>query len=180
MWLARLAGGITRIRVRLRIAVVAMLLLVVALGAAGAAGSGGVDQPIAFNHRKHTQDLQLGCEFCHPNVQTGAHPGLPGLDTCALCHQATQGTSPEAARVTAYVEQQRPLVFAKLFRLPPHVFYTHRRHVGIAALTCDNCHGDIALSTRPPRRPLVRIRMGFCLDCHRRMGQTVDCAACHR
>lgn len=180
MWSARLAGGLSWIRVEPRFAVLVIVLLLVALGAAVAAGSGGVDQPIAFNHRKHTQDLQLGCEFCHPYVQTGAHPGLPGLDTCAPCHQAVQGTSSEAARLTGYVEQQRPLAFAKLFRLPTHVFYTHRRHVGIAALGCDNCHGDIALSTRPPRRPLVRIRMGFCLDCHRRTEQTLDCVACHR
>lgn len=180
MWLAWLAAGASRARLGPRFAVLATVLLLVALGAAVAAGSGGVDQPVAFNHRKHTQDLQLGCEFCHPYVRTGAHPGLPDLDTCAPCHQAVQGTSPEAARLTAYVEQRRPLAFAKLFRLPPHVFYTHRRHVGIAELTCDNCHGVIAVSTRPPRRPLVRIRMGFCLDCHRRTGQTLDCVACHR
>ncbi len=141
---------------------------------------GGTTQPIAFNHRKHTQDLQLDCELCHPSVKTGHHPGLPSQETCAMCHQARQGTSPEAAKVTAYVTSGRPLVFRKLFALPPYVFYTHRRHVGIARLACRNCHGDIALTTSPPRHPLVRITMNFCLDCHRRMHQTTDCIACHR
>ncbi len=140
----------------------------------------GVVQPIAFNHRKHTQDLKLACEFCHQYVKTGAHPGLPSAETCAMCHQVPLGTSPEAAKLTTLISQGRPVVFVKTFRLPPYVFYTHRRHVGIANLACTNCHGGIALTTRPPARPLVRIRMQLCLDCHQRMHQTTDCVACHR
>ena len=159
--------------------VVAALALVVAVARA-LAGNPGVVQPIAFNHRKHTQDLQLGCELCHPRVRIGAHPGLPALETCAMCHQAQQGTSAEAARVTELVTAGRPLVFVKLFRLPPHVYYTHRRHVGIADLECRNCHGDIALTTTPPRRPLVKIRMANCIACHRAQRQSTDCNACHR
>jgi hypothetical protein len=157
-------------------------IVIVAFGLAVgvAAARRGVGQPIAFNHRKHTQDLQLECELCHPYVKTGHHPGLPSLETCAMCHQARQGTSREAAKVTDYVSSGRPLVFHKLFSLPPHVFYTHRRHVGIAKLACRNCHGDIALTTTPPRRPLVTIRMAFCLDCHQKMRQTTDCIGCHR
>ena len=158
------------------------MLAVTAIGLAAGAGAvrRGVTQPIAFNHRKHTRDLQLDCELCHPYVKTGHHPGLPSLETCAMCHQNRQGTSAEAAKVTAYVTSGRPLVFRKLFSLAPYVFYTHRRHVGIAQLACRNCHGDIALTTTPPRSPLVRVRMALCLDCHRRMHQTTDCIACHR
>lgn len=139
-----------------------------------------VPQPIAFNHRKHTQDLGLQCELCHRYVRTGAHAGLPGLETCALCHLARQGTSPEAARVTELVAQKAPLQFNKLFRLPAHVFYTHRRHAGIARLECSGCHGAIAETERPPERALVSISMAFCLDCHRRRAVTLDCNACHR
>ena len=173
-----LASAWLRGRRRTAIVVAALALLVAV--ARALAGNPGVVQPIAFNHRKHTQDLGLGCELCHARVRTGAHPGLPALETCAMCHQALQGTSAEAARVTELVTAGRPLVFAKLFRLPAHVLYTHRRHVGIANLECRNCHGDIALTTTPPRRPLVRITMAYCLDCHRRSGQTTDCIACHR
>lgn len=150
-----------------------VLLLVVKAGAP-------VPQPVAFNHRKHTQDLGLQCELCHPYVRTGAHAGLPGVETCSICHLARQGTSEEAARITELITQGAPLQFNKLFRLPAHVFYTHRRHAGIAQLECVNCHGAIAETERPPDRPLVSISMGFCLDCHRRRGQTLDCNACHR
>lgn len=177
-WLSRLGAALGTRRVAL--SVVAAVLLALSGAAAAVTYGGGVAQPIAFNHRKHTQDLQLDCEFCHPYVRTGAHPGLPSLETCAMCHQAPQGTSREAARVTELVAQGRPVSFAKLFRLPPHVFYTHRRHVGLGGLECRSCHGDIALTTRPPRRPLVNVQMGFCLDCHRRTGQTLDCIGCHR
>lgn len=139
-----------------------------------------VAQPLAFNHLKHTQDLSLGCEFCHPYVNTGRHAGLPNRDTCGICHQVQQGESAEAARVTQLLTQGEPLQFNKLFRLPAHVNYTHRRHVGIAKLECERCHGGIATTDRPPARPLVAVSMDFCLACHRASGQSLDCVACHR
>lgn len=151
---------------------------VVLLGAASCQAP--VPQPVAFNHLKHTKDLGLGCEFCHQQVGTGAHAGLPGAVTCQMCHQAVQGSSPEAARVTALLTAGDPLRFNKLFRLPLHVYYSHRRHVGIAELECRNCHGAIATTQRPPGQALVRIKMAFCLDCHRAKGQSLDCNACHR
>ena len=142
--------------------------------------SAPVPQPVAFNHRKHTQDLNLSCEFCHVYVKKGAHAGLPDAQTCTMCHRTPQGTSAEAARVTTLLADGDPLTFNKLFGLAPHVFYTHRRHVGIAELECRSCHGDIAETERPPDRALVRIDMDFCMDCHREQGQTLNCNACHR
>ncbi len=139
-----------------------------------------VPQPVAFNHLKHTSDLGLACDFCHEYVRTGAHAGLPDAGTCSMCHRAPQGDSAEAARVTELLEAGDPLRFNKLFHLPDHVFYTHRRHVGIAELECGNCHGAIAETERPPERALVRISMDSCMDCHRDRGQTLDCNACHR
>jgi len=160
---------------------VVMLFVAILIVVPVAAGrSAPTPQPVAFNHRKHTQDLGLDCSFCHVYVQTGAHAGLPTADICAMCHSAPQGTSPEAARVTQLLQQGDSLHFNKLFRLPTHVFYTHRRHVGLGKLECQNCHGAIATTERPPPRPLVKITMSYCLDCHREKGQTLECTACHR
>ncbi|MEN8145634.1 MAG: cytochrome c3 family protein [Gemmatimonadota bacterium] len=139
-----------------------------------------VGQPIAFNHLKHTEELSLNCEFCHKYVRSGAHAGLPGAETCSLCHRAVQGTSEEAARVTELLTAGGPILFNKLFRLPDHVFYTHRRHAGIGELECQTCHGEIAGTESPPPRPLVNVSMDFCIDCHEERDQTVDCNACHR
>jgi len=139
-----------------------------------------VPQPVAFNHLKHTKDLELDCSDCHAYVKTGTHAGLPDAEACQLCHETQQGSSPEAARVTTLLAKGDPLRFNKLFRLAPHVYYSHRRHVGIAQLECRSCHGDIADTQRPPAQPLVRINMKLCMDCHRAKGQSLDCVSCHR
>lgn len=163
-------------RLKIVIAVLAVLLLLSPLLGRRAT----TPQPIAFNHLKHTQELELECDFCHSYVQTGAHAGLPGAETCSLCHSMPQGTSEEAARVTALLEEGDPLRFNKLFRMPDHVFYTHRRHVGVGGIECQLCHGAIAETERPPGRPLVNISMDFCMNCHIEQEQTLDCNACHR
>lgn len=139
-----------------------------------------VAQPVAFNHLKHTDQLKIACQLCHQNVTTGAHAGLPSAQICVMCHQVRQGTSPEAARLTVLLAGGDPLRFNKLFHLAPYVRFTHRRHVGIAKLPCQDCHGTIAETERPPERPLLTIKMQVCLDCHEKKGQTVDCVACHR
>ncbi len=167
-----------------RSVVLALLLLATAAAALAVVREANrgppVRQPIAFNHRKHTRDLGLACDFCHQYVRVGAHAGLPGAEICSLCHSVPQGESEEAARVTALITQGAPLKFNKLFRLPSHVFYTHRRHVGIGELECQECHGAIADTERPPERPLVSMTMDYCLDCHRQREETLDCNACHR
>lgn len=142
--------------------------------------SPAVPQPIAFNHRVHIEGEGLDCDFCHEYVRDGAHAGLPNAEICSECHDTPQGKSEEAARVTELIDRGQPLRFNKLFRLPDHVFYTHRRHVGIGELECQECHGDIATTELPPERPLVSMSMEYCMDCHRERGETLDCNACHR
>jgi len=178
-WMRTLRAAAQRVG-RLRFGVVTLALLAVLWFVFQGVRSRPVPQPIAFNHLKHAGELGLACEFCHPFVTSGAHAGLPEGDTCAMCHRAIQGSSEEAARVTEIIQSGGAIRFNKLFAMPDHVFYTHRRHVGIAELPCAECHGSIAETTRPPRGPLVRITMDKCLDCHRETGQTLNCNACHR
>ncbi len=179
LWRPGILDGLRSAVVRGVLLAVTLLLAAALLSVIARRGS-PVPQPVAFNHQKHTRDLGLQCEFCHPYVRTGAHAGLPDAARCSLCHSVPQGESKEAARVTELIAQGDPLQFNKLFGLPADVFYTHRRHVGIAELECRNCHGAIAETERPPERPLVRVSMDFCLECHRKQGQTLDCNACHR
>jgi hypothetical protein len=172
-WLASAGRGKAALKIGL-LALAAALLVAIPLR------TPPVAQPVAFNHRKHTKDLKFECQFCHQHVTTSAHAGLPDAKVCVMCHQVRRGTSPEAARVTELLARGDSLRFQKLFRLPSHVNFTHRRHVGIATLPCENCHGAISDTERPPERPLVTIRMAVCLDCHRAKGQSLDCIACHR
>jgi hypothetical protein len=176
----RFRGILSRLRKPRILLLFGGALLITVAVAEGLRQGPPVRQPIAFNHHKHTSDLGLACDFCHKYVRTGAHAGLPGAETCGMCHQAPQGTTAEAARVTQLLAAGDPLRFNKLFGLPDHVFYTHRRHVGIAELECSSCHGEIAGTERPPARALVRMTMDACMDCHRERGQTLDCNACHR
>lgn len=139
-----------------------------------------VEQPIAFNHRKHVEEVGMECGDCHLYFETGEHSGLPALSLCLECHEEAVTDSPEEEKIRQLAEAGRDDVFRKLFRLPDHAFYSHRRHVGAAGIDCTVCHGDIAASTSPPPVPAIRITMDFCLDCHRNSGTAVDCTDCHR
>lgn len=159
------------------------------LAMAGAGFAGGrivarpverVAQPIAFDHRKHTKELELECSTCHEYYATAAHSGLPALETCLGCHGEALTDSPEEKKLLALAGQTPEPVFRKLFRLPDHVYYSHRRHVTDAGIACETCHGDIAATSVPPARPLRRITMDTCVDCHARKSVKTDCGNCHR
>lgn len=161
--------------------------IVVMAGALGYAGgrvafrpSQMVSQPIAFNHLKHVEEAGLGCEVCHEGCQTGGHARLPALETCLQCHESSETDNPELRKLAEFAAAGQDVVFRKTFRLPDNVFYSHRRHAGIAALPCETCHGAIAKTTEPPARPLVRVTMEFCMDCHQEHAVAMDCTRCHR
>jgi len=137
-------------------------------------------QPIAFNHQKHAGELAIECETCHEYLKVGQHAGLPMLSTCMGCHEEAQTQSPEEQKIRDLAAKGENDVFRKLFRLPDHAFYSHRRHAIVAKIPCATCHGGLAETTTPPTRPLVRIDMDFCIDCHRRQSASTDCTRCHR
>jgi cytochrome c553 len=141
---------------------------------------GAVVQPIAFSHKKHVQELEIGCKECHQYYETSQHSGLPTLTTCKGCHEEPLTDKPEERKIQTLAGEGQDDVFRKLFRLPDHSYYSHRRHVTVAGIACETCHGGIAHTTDPPEAPLVRITMGFCLDCHQRSGVSSDCTRCHR
>jgi hypothetical protein len=159
----------------------------VALAAAGfAAGRSAlrpteaVAQPIQFNHQKHVKEVELECTTCHEYATTGAHSGLPSLSTCQGCHSEALTKSPEEQKLLELIATDPQPQFKKLFRLPDHAYYSHRRHVVAGALACGTCHGGIADTTAPPRYPLVRITMATCTSCHAEKGVATGCTDCHR
>jgi hypothetical protein len=165
-----------------RLAIGALALVTGVLGfAAGRTAlrpEGHASQPIAFNHQKHVKDVGLECSVCHEYFSTSAHSGLPSLALCKGCHAEPLSKSAEEQKL---IVMREPLPsFQKLFRLPDHARYSHRRHVGSAKLACETCHGAIAGTTRPPASPLVRITMATCTGCHAERGVKTDCTSCHR
>ena len=159
--------------------------LIVSLMAAGGFVAGrvglrpklSVTQPISFNHRMHVEILE--CENCHQFFGESEHSGLPELTLCLDCHEEPQTDSAEEERIRELAAAGQTEIFRKLFRLPDHVFYSHRRHVVIAGLECEACHGAIAETEAPPQQPLMRITMDFCLECHLRDDVPSDCTRCH-
>jgi len=138
-----------------------------------------IRQPIAFNHRKHVKENGMACSDCHTSYQTETFSGLPGADTCSLCHGQMQGKSAEERKLVALLSAGGEPQWRTLFRQPPHIFYSHRRHVMKAGIACETCHGAIANTTTPPTA-VRRLKMADCIDCHERRGVATDCTTCHR
>ena len=167
-----------------RAAALGFLVFLFAGGAAmtlgsGRAPGGPVDQPIAFNHAKHVKELDMACSTCHAYYEKESFSGIPGSDVCVSCHAEAQGKSAEEAKLVELLTSGAPLAWKPLFRQPPHVFYSHRRHVVVAKLDCTACHGAIAETSTPPRR-VKKLVMDDCLGCHRQKGVSTDCTTCHR
>jgi hypothetical protein len=164
-----------------------MVGAVVAVGFAGGFAAGRamfrpvakVVQPIAFNHQTHAGELEMPCDLCHEFYPTSEHSGLPALTTCLDCHEEAVTESAEEQKIRDLAEAGELDVFRKLFRLPDHAFYSHRRHAEIGEIPCETCHGEIAATTTPPEHPLVRITMDFCIDCHEREQVRAECTSCH-
>ncbi len=150
-------------------------MCVLALGCAD-----DIVQPIAFSHHIHTVDQEIACIDCHQYNETQEHSGMPTLEVCGECHDEAQGEAPEEKKILAAVKDGIEPQWQRLFRMPDHVFYSHRRHVVLAKLACSECHGTMGKSARPPARPPVALTMSFCIDCHERTGADTDCVACHR
>ncbi len=137
------------------------------------------EQPIAFNHRLHVEDLDLVCLDCHEHYESETYSGLPSAEVCGFCHEEAQGESAEEQKLVELLAAGVSPEWQPLFRQPPHVFYSHSRHVVVAGLECEACHGTIAESEAPPSRVDV-LTMEECLECHVREGASQNCTACHR
>ena len=44
------------------------------------------EQPIAFSHRLHADELQIHCQYCHDAAAESRHAGIPSGDACMRCH----------------------------------------------------------------------------------------------
>jgi class III cytochrome C family protein/cytochrome c7-like protein len=166
-----------------RLAIAAFVICFVAAAAVGFVTgefrSPSTDQPIAFNHKKHVVDNQIGCSTCHTGFESEMFAGLPDADTCSTCHAEPQGKSAEEAKLVRMLHDQKPLIWNSVFREPSHVFYSHRRHVVTAQIKCERCHGDFAQVTSPPRS-MRRLKMADCIACHQERNVSVECTTCHR
>jgi len=143
-----------------------------------------VIQPIPFNHRIHVAN-ELTCDTCHESVMEKALAGIPRVAVCMDCHSDDITENPAAKpyidTIRRYAAAGDEIPWVRLYTLPQHVYYSHRRHTTIAGLGCPTCHGDIGESEKPPEYPVARtLEMDNCMECHQRLGAENQCAWCHR
>jgi hypothetical protein len=190
-----------RARLGLGLAVMAVLVW----GAWGLLAGASVTQPIEFPHKTHLElkDPKLECTTCHDRAAKSAAAGRPSTKKCLSCHSGAEAKSAEEKKLQAFGENGREIPWQRVWRLPSHVFFSHRTHVALATVRCQTCHGPMETLTRPPARPLKVLAMNDCIGCHERwrwppdpdqqeqatgrVEQTstarrvsTDCNACHR
>jgi hypothetical protein len=159
------------------IRVLALLVAALLLDACDQAPA--VVQPIQFSHKAHVEK-GLPCDGCHQFVEKTAFAGMPSTETCMMCHQTAITDNPEEEKVRQYAEKSVQIPWQRVYEVPGHVYFSHRRHVTLGRIECVRCHGNVGESAAPITVAALPISMNRCLDCHEQHDAASDCDACHR
>ena len=107
------------------------------------------------------------------------------------CHKIARTDKPEIQKLTQYYEENKPIPWKRVHKLPEHVYFNHSVHVN-KGLKCQECHGEIQnMAVVGQQKPFM---MSNCLECHRTAPEKYphltkltglgygpeNCAACHR
>ncbi|MBI4544455.1 MAG: cytochrome c3 family protein [Gemmatimonadetes bacterium] len=139
------------------------------------------EQPIAFPHDLHAGTNQIPCMYCHYTADRSPAAGIPAVQACAGCHlpggvPMIAADKPEVRKLIAYWRQKKPIPWVRIHDLPDHVHFPHMMHVN-AGVLCQDCHGPV--ETMKEIEQVASLRMGWCIDCHRKRQARTDCFVCH-
>ncbi|MFQ6607416.1 MAG: cytochrome c3 family protein [Fidelibacterota bacterium] len=137
-------------------------------------------QPLLFNHKVHIVDQDMDCETCHAQVSIHARATLPSVKTCKKCHSQPLTNSTVESELLAYISKSAEIPWSRIYEVPDHVYFSHRRHVTLGNVKCETCHGNVQELAEPAEYPLVAVKMDNCMKCHEEHQITNDCLACHR
>lgn len=149
----------------------------------------GPEQPIAFPHTTHVEDLGLDCTFCHRGVTDTPVATIPAVSLCMTCHLVVGDGNPEVEKLRGYFESGESIDWVRVHRVPDHVHFVHEAHirfftdpdnpgaVPMASAVCSTCHGDVGKMVQV--RQVESLKMSDCVDCHRDFGAPTDCTTCH-
>lgn len=145
----------------------------------------GPDQPIAFPHTVHVQEVGLDCTFCHREVTKAAAATIPSVGLCMTCHQVVGDDKPEVLKLRATFTAAKPIDWVRVHRLPDHVRFVHEAHIRFfsaklnvePSAVCSTCHGDVGAMVKV--KQVRSLKMGDCVDCHRDNSAPTDCLTCH-
>jgi hypothetical protein len=138
------------------------------------------EQPINFSHIVHVQKNKMECQYCHWNVTKSPYALIPDEQSCMGCHKFVKGQDPasqaEIKKLEDYYARGEAIPWKKVHVIPNHVKFNHKRHVK-AGVNCQSCHGQVG--EMPEVERVATMKMGWCIDCHRQKGASIDCATCH-
>jgi hypothetical protein len=139
------------------------------------------EQPIPYSHQTHIE-AGVQCLFCHSSALRAPVAGVPSVQKCMGCHNVIGRDSPAVQEVAGYWERDESIAWARVNVEPDFIDFSHQPHMG-AGLNCETCHGDV--SQMDTARPVVKMDMGWCLDCHleqpgEKSAALADCLTCHK
>ncbi|MFV1986144.1 MAG: cytochrome c3 family protein [Gemmatimonadota bacterium] len=136
----------------------------------------GPRQPIPFNHRFHTGDLQIDCMYCHTGTERSVSGVVPAMEVCMGCHLvAGTGLDPVEQMRTMYANGE-PVEWKWVNKLPEFTQFSHRAHLR-NDLECAECHGPVEEMDRVYQ--WASFKMGWCLSCHRSEPKSTDVTTDH-
>ena len=159
----------------------ASILVILLIGLAFYLTPDEIVQPIAYNHKIHIEEAELGCIDCHIYYEETVYATIPALEICTDCHgDEPISDSSEEIKLIEYINEEHEIPWLQVYNVPDHVYFSHRRHVVLGELECNECHGEVTELTKPAAWPLFELSMENCMDCHKKQNITNDCLSCHR
>jgi menaquinone reductase, multiheme cytochrome c subunit len=140
-----------------------------------------VVQPLQFDHKVHIEAEDMDCLDCHKFAAKSPNATLPLLKDCKDCHSEAQGKHPDEPKVREYLEANKEIPWERVNRMPGHVYFSHRAHVGFAEMKCWDCHTDFRQATKPlVKSDVEHLTMAKCMECHKQKNADNQCSACHK
>ncbi|MBI5576713.1 MAG: cytochrome c3 family protein [Deltaproteobacteria bacterium] len=157
-------------------AVIAASLFAFALIAASVASFAETPQPVAYSHRIHVTDNKIDCRFCHSSANKSASARIPPVEKCMSCHRVIATDRPEIKKIAQYWREKKPIYWNRVTELPDYVYFPHMRMVN-AGVPCLTCHPGMDRADGAVQKR--EFTMGWCMDCHKKRGVSIDCWTCH-
>lgn len=133
-------------------------------------------QPVAFSHKLHAGTRKIPCLYCHSNAERSRHATVPAMNVCMNCHTVARTDRPDIQKITALYNENKPVEWVRVHRVPDYVYFSHRWHVA-KGIACQHCHGQVQNMERIQQ--VATLKMGFCISCHRQNGASQECNTCH-
>ena len=134
------------------------------------------EQPIPYSHLMHAGTSKIPCLYCHSSAERSRHATIPSAASCMNCHSVVGADKPTIQALAKYYDSGKPVPWVRVHRLPDYVYFSHRWHVA-KGITCQQCHGQVQEMT--VMKQSENLKMGWCIDCHRKEKASQECNTCH-